>query len=169
MRTQQIILHETDIALAVDPFKGSFLIESMTDQLIEAIFLELQKIDELGGAVNGINADYQLGNIEKNAYKLANDIESGKRKIAGLNYLVDTNDSIVQTDTDKLQVEEIDHEFRMSEYRVKRNLHELGKVMDDIKFAANQGDLMPTLKKAIISGLTVGEICSALKDVWGKH
>ena len=169
LRTQQIILHETDIALAIDPFRGSFLIESMTDQLIEAIFLELQKIDELGGAVNGINVGYQLGSIEKNAYKLAKEIESGKRKIAGLNYVVDTNDPIPQNKAGELQVEEIDHELRMLEYRKKRNLHELEKVVDEVKFAANQGELMPTLKKAIILGLTVGEICSALKDVWGKH
>lgn len=169
LRTQQIILQETDLASAVDPFRGSYLIESMTDQFIAAIFLELDKIDELGGAVSAINAGYQLSNIEKNAFKLANDIESGKRKIAGLNYLVESGDQKAFSASGDVQMEEIDQNLRMGKYRKSRDLQNITAILDEIKFAAKRGEVMPILKKAIISGLTVGEICSALKDVWGKY
>lgn len=169
LRTQQIIFQETDIASAVDPFRGSYLIESMTDQFIEAVFLELDKIEELGGAVSAIDAGYQLGNIEANAYKLANDLESGKRKIAGLNYLVETSNQKVFSEVVDERIDDADHNMRMEKYRDSRDLQDFTAIMDEIKFAAEQGEVMPILKKAIISGLTVGEICTALKEVWGKH
>jgi methylmalonyl-CoA mutase N-terminal domain/subunit len=169
LRTQQIIFQETDIASAIDPFRGSYLIESMTDQFIAAIYLELDRIEELGGAVNAIDAGYQLGNIEANAFKLANDIESGKRKIAGLNYLVGNSEQKIFSEHTDTQYEEINHNIRMESYRNSRSAPEVIKVTNELKLAAEQDELMPTLKKAVIAGLTVGEICSALKDVWGKH
>lgn len=169
LRTQQIIFQETDIPLAVDPFRGSYLVESMTDQFIAAIHVELDRIEELGGAVSAIDAGYQLGNIEANAYKLANDLESGKRKIAGLNYLLETTEQKKFSEPTDIQLEEINHNFRMERYKKSRVLPEVTKVTNEIRLAAEQGELMPTIKKAIIAGLTVGEICAALKDVWGKH
>lgn len=169
LRTQQIILQETDIALAIDPFRGSYLIESMTDQFIAAIFLELDKIDELGGAVSAIDAGYQLSNIEANAYKLAKDLEDGKRKIAGLNYLVEPNDKKVLGEVADVPLDDIDQNLRMEEYRNSRDLQKVTSIINEIKIAARQGEVMPILKKAIISGLTVGEICSALTEIWGKH
>jgi methylmalonyl-CoA mutase N-terminal domain/subunit len=169
LRTQQIIFHETDIACAVDPFRGSYLIESMTDQFINAIFLELDRIEELGGAVSAIDAGYQLGNIEANAYKLANELESGNRKIAGLNYLVEATEQKMFSEPTDIQLEEIDHDLRMKKYRSSRNLPKVSEATNEIRLAAEQGDLMMALKRAIITGLTVGEICSALKDVWGKY
>jgi methylmalonyl-CoA mutase N-terminal domain/subunit len=167
LRTQQIILEETDIALAVDPFRGSYLIESMTDQFIEAVFRELDEIEKLGGAVKAINAGYQAGNIEKNAYKLAKDIEIGKRKIAGLNYLAQADEEKPDSKIEKAL--EIDQINRMLEYKQDRELPQLSRLTEEIRIAAQQGGLMPCLKRAIIAGLTIGEMCEALIDVWGKH
>lgn len=169
LRTQQIIFQETDIASAVDPFRGSYLIESMTDQFVEAVFLELDKIEELGGAVSAIDAGHQLSNIEANAYKLANDLESGKRKIAGLNYLVASENHKVFDRVAEVPMDNTDHKLRMEKYRNSRDIQKLSTITNEIKFAATQGEVMPILKEAIMSGLTVGEICTALKEVWGKH
>ena len=75
LQTQQIIMEETDLTYAVDPFKGSYLVENMTNQLIEAISHEISKIDSIGGALQGIHSGYQIDKIETNAFTIARETE----------------------------------------------------------------------------------------------
>ncbi|MDQ1482384.1 MAG: methylmalonyl-CoA mutase, N-terminal domain, partial [Actinomycetota bacterium] len=85
LRTQQVIAYETDVCKTVDPFAGSFAIESMTDD-VEAGVLELmQVVEDLGGAVAAIEQGFQKREIEKTAYDVAQGIESGERVIVGVN------------------------------------------------------------------------------------
>ena len=93
LRTQQVIAHETDLTATVDPFAGSYAVESMTDD-VEAGVLELMDIvEELGGAVAAIEQGFQKREIEKTAYDVARGIESGERVVVGVNRYVRPEDS----------------------------------------------------------------------------
>ncbi len=93
LRTQQVIAHETDLTATVDPFAGSYAVESMTDD-VEAGVLELMDIvEEMGGAVAAIEQGFQKREIEKTAYDVARSIESGERVVVGVNRYVRPEDS----------------------------------------------------------------------------
>src|SRR5436305_11332760 len=83
LRTQQVLAYETDVTATVDPFAGSYVIEKMTDD-VEAAAVELMaKVEELGGAVNAIEHGVQKGEIERSAYRIAQETHSGERGVVG--------------------------------------------------------------------------------------
>ena len=85
LRTQQVLAFETDLTATVDPLAGSYAIESMTDD-IEARARELMdQVAELGGAVAAIEQGFQKAEIERSAYQIAREIDSGERKVVGVN------------------------------------------------------------------------------------
>src|SRR5690606_40667982 len=79
VRTQRVLAYETDIAKTVDPFAGSYVIESLTDDLEEAARELMQKVEDLGGAVAAIERGFQKGEIERSAYQVAREIDNGER------------------------------------------------------------------------------------------
>ncbi len=85
LRTQQVLAYETDVTATVDPFAGSYVIEKMTDE-VEAAALELMgKVEDLGGAVNAIERGFQKNEIERSAYRIAQETDSGERVVVGVN------------------------------------------------------------------------------------
>ena len=93
LRTQQVIAYESDVCKTVDPFAGSYAIESLTDD-VEAAAVELMdKVAELGGAVAAIENGFQKSEIERSAYRIANEIDSGERVVVGVNkFTIDTDE-----------------------------------------------------------------------------
>src|ERR1035438_1735544 len=84
VRTQQVLAHETDLTATVDPFAGSYAIESMTDDIEEAAGTLIARVEELGGAVAGIEAGFQKAEIERSAYQVTQQTEAGERIIVGV-------------------------------------------------------------------------------------
>ncbi len=85
LRTQQVLAYETDIAKTVDPFAGSYVIESLTDDIETAVLELMRRVEDLGGAVAAIERGFQRAEIENAAYEVAQSIDSGDRIVVGLN------------------------------------------------------------------------------------
>ncbi|MEU1026533.1 methylmalonyl-CoA mutase family protein, partial [Streptomyces sp. NPDC005904] len=85
LRTQQVLAYETDVTATVDPFAGSYAVESMTDDVEAAAVRLMERVEELGGAVHAIERGFQKGEIERNAYRIARETDSGERVVVGVN------------------------------------------------------------------------------------
>ncbi len=93
LRTQQVIAYESDVCKTVDPFAGSYAVESLTDDLEAAAMGLLDKVDDLGGAVAAIEQGFQKAEIERSAYRIANEIDAGERVVVGVNrFTIDTEE-----------------------------------------------------------------------------
>jgi methylmalonyl-CoA mutase, N-terminal domain len=169
LRTQQVIAYETDLTKTVDPFAGSYAMESMTDE-VEATALELMnRVEELGGAVRAIEHGYQKGEIERTAYGTAREIDSGERVVVGLNrYNVDTEEPY-----DPLRVDpaiEQQQAERLAKLRAGRSAGSVTAALDELRRAAEGRDnVLHPMKRALGASATVGEVCHALRDVWGTY
>ena len=85
LRTQQVIAYESDVCKTVDPFAGSYVVESLTDELETAILELMGRVEDMGGAVAAIESGFQKGEIERSAYAVAQQIDDGDRTVVGVN------------------------------------------------------------------------------------
>jgi methylmalonyl-CoA mutase N-terminal domain/subunit len=170
LRTQQVLAYETDLTSTVDPFAGSYAIEAMTDE-VEAVAMELiEKVDELGGAVRAIEAGFQKSEIEKTAYRTAVEIDSGDRVVVGLNrYRLDTEEPYQPLRVDPA-IEDSARE-RLAALRSSRSSAEVSRALDELRRAAKDvaANVLYPMKRALAAHATIGEVCHALRDVWGIY
>ncbi len=165
LQTQQIIMEETDLRQAIDPFKGSFLIENMTNQIAKEIEGEIIRIDALGGAVEGIHLGYQKDKIEENAFLMARQIEVSTRKIIGLNF--SRSDTSIFSDSDFVYSRDNGIVETFRRYKADRNLEVVRLSLIELeKIVSLGGILLPAIKASLIAGATIGEICDVLSRVW---
>ncbi|MEO7194178.1 MAG: methylmalonyl-CoA mutase family protein [Pseudonocardiaceae bacterium] len=170
LRTQQVLAHETDLTSTVDPFAGSYAIEAMTDEVEAAAIVLIGKVDELGGAVRAIEAGFQKSEIEKTAYRTALEIDSGDRVVVGLNrYRLDTEDPYQPLRVDPAI--EDSARARLAALRASRSAAEVSRALDELRRAAkDEGtNVLYPMKRALAACATVGEVCHALRDVWGTY
>ena len=92
LRTQQVLAYETDLTATVDPFAGSYAVESMTSDIEEAAAELMARVEELGGAVGAIEQGFQKAEIERSAYRIARQIDAGQRVIVGVNRFTSSDD-----------------------------------------------------------------------------
>ena len=92
LRTQQVLAFETDLTATVDPLAGSYAIESMTDDIEERARLLMDQVADMGGAVAAIEQGFQKAEIERSAYQIAREVDSGERKVIGVNSFVSPAD-----------------------------------------------------------------------------
>ena len=169
VRTQQVLANETDLTATVDPFAGSYAIESMTDAVeAEAVAL-LKRVEDMGGAVAAIEAGLQKNEIERAAYATAQQIDDGERIVVGVNrYRVD-NDEIYEP----LRVDpaiEAEQAERLATLRAERDGEVVTKTLDALRTAAAGSDnVLVPMRDALAARATVGEVCNALRDVWGVY
>src|SRR5580700_1953281 len=169
LRTQQVLAFETDLTATVDPLAGSYAIESMTDD-IEARARDLMdQVADLGGAVAAIEEGFQKAEIERSAYRIAREVDSGERKVVGVNAYVSAHEEPYEP----LRVDpaiEQEQAARLAELRDRRDSAEVRRRLDDIKSAANtDGNLLYPLRAALRALATIGEVSDALRDVWGVY
>ena len=169
LRTQQVIAHETDITKVVDPFAGSYVVENLTEDLAREIETLIAKIEEQGGAVVAIEHGFQKSQIEDSAFTIAQEIERGERIIVGVNEFTSGDDS--QPALHRLDPHVGDEQrSRLARHRAERDKTAVTSALKKIsEVAATQENVMPYLKTAIKAGGTVGEICDALRSVWGVY
>jgi methylmalonyl-CoA mutase N-terminal domain/subunit len=169
VRTQQVLANETDLTSTVDPFAGSYAIESMTDE-VEAAALELMTtIEDMGGAVAAIERGYQKGQIERAAYQTSQEIDSGQRVIVGVNkYALETEEHYEPLRVDPtIEEQQTD---RLAKLRADRSSADVTKALDELRQAAEGTDnVLPPMKSALAARATVGEVCHALREIWGAY
>ncbi|MGI8875734.1 MAG: acyl-CoA mutase large subunit family protein, partial [Egibacteraceae bacterium] len=169
LRTQQVIAHETDVALTADPLAGSWFIESLTDEIEGQVNDYLARIEEMGGAVRAIEAGFQKAEIERSAYELAKAIESGEQVIVGVNrYQIDED-----IDPDLQRVDDAVADGQVAQLRTiraERDADAVRAALGEVDRAARgDANLLPPMKEALRCMATVGEICDTLRAVFGRY
>ena len=169
LRTQQVIAHESGVADFVDPLGGSFAIEALTDSLEKQAMAYIETIDGMGGMISAIEQGYPQRELQDAAYRAQLAVEKQSQIIVGVNEF--TSDEINQPEVLKIdpEVERAQVE-RLRAWRAKRPVDALSIHEGRLKTGA-QGDanLMGLISDAVRAGLTVGEICGALKTVFGQY
>ena len=124
---------------------------------------------DLGGAVAAIEQCFQKAEIERSAYRIAREVDSGERKIIGVNAFTSEQEEPYEP----LRVDpaiEQEQADRLAELRNRRNSAEVGRRLDDVKRAAStDGNLLYPLRSALQALATIGEVSDALRDVWGVY
>ncbi|CAN5257449.1 methylmalonyl-CoA mutase family protein [soil metagenome] len=169
LRTQQVIGHETDVALTADPLAGSWFIESLTDELEAGARDYLDRVADLGGAVRAIEHGYQKAEIEQSAYELTRAVERGERVVVGVNrYRLDEDiDPELQRVDDSVRDAQVE---RLRRVRAERDGDAVASALAELRKAAEGTDnLLPPMKEALARMATVGEVCDALRSVFGVH
>jgi methylmalonyl-CoA mutase N-terminal domain/subunit len=173
LRTQQILAEESGVAAAADPLGGSYVIESLTTQLIALAERELSKIEAMGGMIAAVESGYPQGEIESAAYDAQRDIESGAGRVVGVNTHVEEGvnaPTLLKIDpaVEKEQV------ARLYAYKARRQSEglESGAMQSLValeQIARGEGDLMEGIVSSVRAGATLGEISDALRRVFGEY
>jgi methylmalonyl-CoA mutase N-terminal domain/subunit len=169
LRTQQVLAFETDVTKTVDPFAGSYAVESLTDELEEEALVLMRKVEDLGGAVKAIEHGFQKNEIEKAAYQIAKDIDAGERVVVGLNkYAGDDEEPYEPLKVDPAI--EAQQAERLAKLRAERDNDAVERHLAALRAAAEGGDnVLYPMKDALRARATVGEVCNALREVWGVY
>jgi methylmalonyl-CoA mutase N-terminal domain/subunit len=168
LRTQQIIAHETGVVNTADPLAGSYFVEKLTDE-IEAEALEyFRKIDAMGGMVAAVEKGFPQREIQEAAYQFQKSVERGEKVIVGVNdYVMD------EKPTPILYIDETVAEQQIASVealKARRDNARVGSTLEALRGAA-RGDenLMYPIVEAARAYATLGEMCDALRDVWGEY
>jgi methylmalonyl-CoA mutase N-terminal domain/subunit len=169
LRTQQILMHEAGTTSTADPLGGAWYVEALTDEL-EATATELiARIDELGGAVAAIEAGWVQQQIEESAFRWQREVETGERVIVGVNrYTV--------AEPERIELHHLDPAIeraqrdRTAALRSSRDAVRVEATVAEVRRVAESSEnLLPSLRDALAVRATVGELCGALREVWGTY
>jgi methylmalonyl-CoA mutase, N-terminal domain len=169
LRTQQVLAYETDVAATVDPFAGSYVVESLTDDLQTEIERLMTEVAERGGAVAAIEEGFQKSEIERSAYDVALGVDSGERVVVGVNrYQLAEEEPYEPLRVDPA-IEATQAE-RLARLRAERDQAAVESALAAVRSAAAcTANVLVPLRQALAARATVGEVCDALRDVWGTY
>lgn len=169
LRTQQIIAYETGVTSTVDPFAGSFFVERLTRDLEEETETYFRTIDAMGGMIAAIERGYPQREIAESAYRFQQDVERKRQVIVGVNEFIAGNEETVPI----LRIgEEVSRQQLVKADRTRRTRSKLAvdRALDKLKkAAAGRDNTMPAILDAVRAYATIGEMCDALRDVWGEY
>ncbi len=169
LRTQQVLAYESDVTKTVDPFAGSYAVESLTDEIEVAVLSLMAQVEERGGAVAAIEEGFQKSEIEKSAYAFAQEIDAGERVVVGVNRVtVDGEEPYEPLRVDPTI--EAEQRARLDRVRAERDQASVDSALERIRVAAAGTDnLLYPMRDALRARATVGEVSDALRDVWGVY
>jgi methylmalonyl-CoA mutase N-terminal domain/subunit len=171
LRTQQIIAYESGVADTVDPLAGSYYVEYLTDEIESRAMAYIDRIEGMGGARKAIETGYIQNEIQDAAYAALQAIESGEQTVIGVNKFV----AKVETGApDLLRVDEAaqaEQVARLAAVRASRDQEAVAGILGQVRAAAAcpGAPLMPLFVEAVGAYATLGEICNALRDVFGEY
>jgi methylmalonyl-CoA mutase, N-terminal domain len=169
LRTHQVIAYESDLTATVDPFAGSYAIESMTDDIEQAARSLMDRVEDMGGAVAAIERGFQKSEIEGAAYRVAREIDEGERVIVGVNRFITEDEERYQPLRVDPSIEE-EQDEKLAVLRERRDKSAFSRGIAALKSAAeNTDNVLYPLRDALRAGATLGEVCDALRDVWGEY
>jgi methylmalonyl-CoA mutase N-terminal domain/subunit len=167
VRTQQILAHESGAADTVDPFAGSYFVEALTDELEASASELIAKIDELGGSVQAI--DFMKNEIEESAFGYHERYRIGQDVVVGVNKFVEDSPEVpdilrVDPESEREQVQ------RLKAFKADRDQELVRKRLEEIRETARGKDnLLPVLRQALKDRCSMGEVCGAMRDVFGEY
>ncbi|RMF20087.1 MAG: methylmalonyl-CoA mutase, partial [Deltaproteobacteria bacterium] len=171
LRTLQILQEETDVARTIDPLGGSFYVEALTDRIEEKTLEIMQSIDERGGVVRGIEQGWIRAELDRCLYEQMEKLRDGRIAIVGVNR---HRQEAVREEPLRLhrydpRVQEVQAE-RLAEVRQVRSSDAVERALSELGRAAERGDnVMPALIEAARARATIGEMTSALEQVYGRY
>jgi methylmalonyl-CoA mutase N-terminal domain/subunit len=169
LRTQQIIAEETGVANTIDPLGGSYYIEALTNKMEDTALDYFEKIDAMGGMVAAIENGFPQREIQESAYRYQKAVERGDQTIVGVNkYEMDDQPEIPTLVIDESVRE---HQIeRLQQTRDRRDAGAVANALEKLRQAAQHADnTMPATIEAVRAYATLGEICAALRDVYGVY
>jgi methylmalonyl-CoA mutase N-terminal domain/subunit len=169
LRTQQIIAHESDVTDTVDPLGGSYYVESLTNRLEEGAQDYFRKLDGLGGMVKAIEQGFPQKEILEASQRYQREVERKERIIVGVNEHVEPE--ALPMPILKIGPEvETEQVGRLSDLRKSRDPFKMAGAVEELQEAASCGEnVMPYLIQAVKAKATLGEICLAMKEVFGTY
>ncbi len=169
LRTQQIVAYESGVTETIDPLAGSYYVESLTDKIEKEAMEYIKNIDNLGGATKAIETGYIQKEIQNSAYKYQMQIESGERIVVGVN-------KFKVEEEQKKEILKVDPQVEIVQ---KKKLQKLRQERDNVRVneaiatltekAKTNENLMPYILDAVKAYATLGEICGALREVFGEY
>ncbi len=168
LRTQQIIAYETGVADIVDPLGGSYFVERLTKDLEDETLAYFDQIDRMGGMVEAIERGFPQKEIAESAYRFQQAVERREKIIVGVNDFVTDPETPIETlyideSTADTQLEALEN------LKAKRDSAGVQRALDRLRAAARSTEnIMPPILDAVRAYATVGEMCDALREVWGE-
>jgi methylmalonyl-CoA mutase N-terminal domain/subunit len=169
LRTQQIIANESGAADSVDPLAGSYLVEQLTDEIEQGVLAYIQKVDEMGGALEAIELGYIQNEIQDAAYRYQKAVESGQEIIVGVNaYKIDES---MELETMKVDPAiEAARRQELETLRAGRDEARIAALRSQLDITArSESNLVPLFIECVENEMTLGEICNTLRVVWGEY
>ncbi|HEY5533848.1 MAG TPA: methylmalonyl-CoA mutase family protein [Ignavibacteria bacterium] len=170
LRTQQIIAYEHGVINVADPLGGSYFIEKLTDEMENEAEKYFEIIDSQGGVIECIENGFFQREISKAAYEYQVELDKKEKIVVGVNEFVEQNEKIdipilqISKEVEEMQVKKI------KELKASRNIKDVENSLEDLKKAAENGlNLMPSVLNCARKYVTVGEMCSKLKEVFGVY
>jgi len=168
LRTQQIIAHETGVTNTVDPLGGSYFVEALTNEVEAGAWDYIRKIDSMGGMVGAIERSYPQREIAEASYRYQIELDKKEKIMVGVNDFVSEENHL-----DILQIDEtVAHRQsqRLNKLRADRSQEEVTRSLTALREAAEgKENLMPAIYSAVKAYATLGEICDALRQVFGTY
>ncbi|HDN75574.1 MAG TPA: methylmalonyl-CoA mutase [Acidilobales archaeon] len=168
VRVQQVLLYESGVIDTIDPLGGSYYIEWLTDKLEEEIWRIIERIEKVGGMLKAIELGIPQAEIARSAYEYQLKVEKGEVPIIGVNIFKEKEEL-------KVKILKVDPKVRervisrLREFRASRDEVKVKRVLDNVRRVAESDDnLVPAILEAVRSKVTLGEISSVLRDVWGE-
>ncbi len=169
LRTQQILAAEAGTTDTADPLAGSYFVEALTKELEDRAAELIERVDELGGAVAAIEQGFVQGEIEASAFRFQTEVESGERVVVGVNSFVEEG----LEDVTLLRIDpavERRQQERTARVRAERDPEAVAQALAEVsRVAATDANLLPPMREALRARCTVGEICGALRELWGTY
>jgi methylmalonyl-CoA mutase N-terminal domain/subunit len=169
LRTQQVLAFETGVTNTVDPLGGSYFVETLTKQMAQEARTYFERIEELGGMIPALEAGFFRREIADAAFAYQRDVDAKRKLIVGVNAFQETEEEPIETLVidDTVEKEQVS---RLREIKAKRDNEAVRRHLGEVRrVAATKENLMPVLVEAAEARCTVGEIMSALADVFGRY
>jgi methylmalonyl-CoA mutase, N-terminal domain len=169
LRTQQILAHENNAAAVADPLGGSYYMEKLTAEVEQAANEYIRRLDEMGGMIPAIERGYPQAEIADASYAYQHSIETGERKIVGVNAFTESTHEQLEL----LQIDETaqaTQTAKLESLRKRRDGAQVERSLDALRSTArSSGNTMPYILDAVRAYATVGEICDAFREVFGTY
>jgi methylmalonyl-CoA mutase N-terminal domain/subunit len=169
LRTQQILAHEAGGTDTADPFGGSYFVEALTTELEERGWELIERIDELGGAVEAIEQGFVQREIEDSAFRYQRAVESGEAVVVGVN-------RYQEHEAEPIELHRLDPEIerrqleRTARVRAERDGDGAARALEEVRRVARSDEnLLPAMREALRVRCTVGEICDVLREEFGTY
>jgi methylmalonyl-CoA mutase N-terminal domain/subunit len=169
IRTNQIIAHETGIPNTVDPLGGSYYLETLTQEMYEEVKAILAQVEDMGGAIVAVESGWFREQLAEGAYEQEKRLESGERKVVGVN--VDVEDDDHELKLFKLDAEAAERQKkRLAQHKADRDEGPWRQSMDQLTATLESGsNSVPPIIEAVKAGATIGEICDRLRAAYGEY